>query len=295
MHSFRVFCKKGETPLKEINSVEVANLIESLCIKANICAPEDVMEGIILAKAHEDSYYGQAVLEDLLENIELARKERMPLCQDCGMVVVFVDWGQEVLLVGSTLQESIDEGVRKAYLENHLRRSVVNDPLYERKNTGDNTPAIVHCRLVGGNEAKFTVVPKGMGSENASALAMLSPADGQEGVINFVKSTVAQKGQNACPPLIVGVGIGGNFESAPILAKRSLLRPVGSRNTDDRYSQLEEKLLEEINGLGLGPGGYGGRVTALDVHVEFIPTHIAGLPVAVNVCCNALRHASGHL
>jgi len=281
--------------LRRISSKEVAELVKRLSIEANLYAPRDLKQSLREAKALEASPYGLAVLEDLLENIRLARDEKMPLCQDCGMAVVFVDWGQEAVLTGDNLQESIDEGVSRAYTEGYLRKSVVNDPLYDRKNTGDNTPAVVHLRLVQGSEVEITVVPKGMGSENASALAMLSPADGEEGVVNFVTSVIAQKGQNACPPLVVGVGIGGNFESAPILAKRSLLRPIGSRNEDPRYAKLEERLLREINGLGLGPGGYGGKVTALDVHVEYMPTHIAGLPVAVNVSCNALRHASGSL
>ena len=281
--------------MRRISSKEVAELVKRLSIEANLYAPRDLKQSLREAKALEASPYGLAVLEDLLENIRLARDEKMPLCQDCGMAVVFVDWGQEAVLTGDNLQESIDEGVSRAYIEGYLRKSVVNDPLYDRKNTGDNTPAVVHLRLVQGSEVEITVVPKGMGSENASALAMLSPADGEEGVVNFVTSVIAQKGQNACPPLVVGVGIGGNFESAPILAKRSLLRPIGSRNEDPRYAKLEERLLREINGLGLGPGGYGGKVTALDVHVEYMPTHIAGLPVAVNVSCNALRHASGSL
>jgi len=281
--------------LRRISSKEVAELVKRLSIEANLYAPRDLKQSLREAKALEASPYGLAVLEDLLENIRLARDEKMPLCQDCGMAVVFVDWGQEAVLTGDNLQESIDEGVSRAYVEGYLRKSVVNDPLYDRKNTGDNTPAVVHLRLVQGSEVEITVVPKGMGSENASALAMLSPADGEEGVVNFVTSVIAQKGQNACPPLIIGVGIGGNFESAPLLAKRSLLRPIGSRNKDSRYAKLEERLLREINGLGLGPGGYGGKVTALDVHVEYMPTHIAGLPVAVNVSCNALRHASGSL
>jgi len=281
--------------LRRISSKEVAELVKRLSIEANLYAPRDLKQSLREAKALEASPYGLAVLEDLLENIRLARDEKMPLCQDCGMAVVFVDWGQEAVLTGDNLQESIDEGVSRAYTEGYLRKSVVNDPLYDRKNTGDNTPAVVHLRLVQGSEVEITVVPKGMGSENASALAMLSPADGEEGVVNFVTSVIAQKGQNACPPLIIGVGIGGNFESAPLLSKRSLLRPIGDRNEDPRYAKLEERLLREINGLGLGPGGYGGKVTALDVHVEYMPTHIAGLPVAVNVSCNALRHASGSL
>lgn len=281
--------------MRKISSREVAELVKRLSIEANLYAPIDLEESLRGAEALEASPYGLAVLQDLLENIKLAQDEKMPLCQDCGMAVVFVDWGQEAVLVDGSLQESIDRGVSRAYVEGYLRKSVVNDPLYDRKNTGDNTPAIVHLRLVQGSEVEITVVPKGMGSENASALAMLSPADGEDGVVNFVTSVIAQKGQNACPPLIIGVGIGGNFESAPLLAKRSLLRPIGSRNEDPRYARLEERLLGEVNGLGLGPGGYGGKITALDVHVEYMPTHIAGLPVAVNVSCNALRHAVGRL
>lgn len=281
--------------MRYLDSFEIVKLVEELCIEANIRLPEDVEYGLVKAKEHEQSLYGQAVLDDLLQNVEIARKEKMPLCQDCGMTVVFVDWGQEVLLVGKSLQESVDEGVRRAYLGSYLRRSVVSDPLYDRKNTGDNTPAVVHLRFVEGSEVKITVVPKGMGSENASALAMLSPGEGEEGVIDFVKDVVARKGQNACPPLVVGVGIGGNFESAPILAKRALLRPIGCRNADERYAGLEEKMLRHVNELGLGPGGYGGKVTVLDVLAEFMPTHIAGLPVAVNISCNATRHAGGRL
>jgi fumarate hydratase subunit alpha len=238
---------------------------------------------------------GQAVLDDILENVRIASDECVPICQDCGMAVIFMEVGQDVRFTEGDLAGAINDGVRQAYDEGYLRKSVVSDPLFERKNTGDNTPAIVHTAIVPGDRVRLVVTPKGMGSENMSAIRMMKAADGPEGVMDFVVETVDKAGPNPCPPIVVGVGIGGNFETAPLLAKRALLRPMGSRNGDPRYAGMEEELLRRINALGIGPAGYGGRTTALDVHVEFAPTHIAGMPVAVNICCHADRHGEAIL
>ena len=254
------------------------------------------MESALLKAGEvEKGEMGRAILGELLENERIARREGIPICQDCGLAVLFMEVGQEVCFEGPGLMPAIDEGVRRAYVGGFLRKMSVQDPLYERKNTGDNTPAIVHATIVPGEGLKLIAFPKGMGSENAGSIAMLRPGDGEEGVVRSVLQTVDRLGANACPPLVVGVGIGANFEGAPLLAKRALLRPVGSRNPDPRYADLELRLLEQVNDLGIGPAGYGGTVTALDVHVEYAPTHLSGLPVAVNLCCHACRHAEGSI
>ncbi len=278
-----------------IHTNQVRNLVEVLFRRAAVELPDDVESALLKAGDAEKAEMGRAILGELVQNERIARREGIPICQDCGLAVLFMEVGQEVCFEGPGLMSAIDEGVRRAYVRGFLRKMSVQDPLYERKNTGDNTPAIVHLTTVPGAGLKLIAAPKGMGSENASSLSMLRPGDGEEGVVRSVLQTVDRLGANACPPLVVGVGIGANFERAPLLAKRALLRPLGSRNPDLRYADLELRLLRQINDLGIGPAGYGGTVTALDVHVEFAPTHLAGMPVAVNLCCHACRHAEGRI
>ncbi|HAA89906.1 MAG: Fumarate hydratase, subunit alpha [Thermoanaerobacterales bacterium 50_218] len=263
--------------------------VAELCVEANFDLPPDVEEALKRALQEEESPLGREILKDLWENLRIAREERIPICQDTGMVVVFVELGQEVEISGGSLTEAINRGVARGYQEGYLRKSVVSDPL-RRVNTGDNTPAVIHYEVVPGNVFRITVMPKGFGSENCTALGMLKPADGVEGVKRFVIGAVDKAAANPCPPVTVGVGIGGTAEKALLLAKRALLRPIGSLHSDPFLAQLEKDLKEEINNLGYGPGGFGGRFTALAVHIETYPTHIAGLPVAVNINCHASRH-----
>ena len=237
---------------------------------------------------------GRECLQGLISNAELAKTEKMPICQDTGMVVAFLEYGQEVTIQGGDLLVAINEGVRRAYREGFFRKSIVNDPL-ERINTGDNTPAVIHTRITTGDQIRITVAPKGFGSENMSRLAMLTPAQGREGVKKFIIETVSQAGANPCPPIIVGVGIGGTMELAALMAKEALLRDVGSINLDIKIAEFEAELLEAINRLGIGPQGLGGNCTALAVHINSYPTHIAGLPVAVNLSCHVNRHRTGVL
>lgn len=279
--------------MRVIHTDKVRDLVEDLLIRAEADLPRDVRKALEKALASEKSEAGRMVLEEILENERIAREERIPLCQDCGLPVLFIEVGQEVLFEGPGLISAVNEGVRLATAKAFLRRMVVRDPLYGRENTGDNTPAVVHLEIVDGENVGVVAIPRGMGSENASSLAMLRPTDGENEVMRFVLETVDRLGANACPPLVVGVGIGGNFEVAPLLAKKALMRPIGSRSRDPRYAAFEESLLARVNALGIGPAGYGGTATALDVHIEFAPTHIAGLPVAVNMSCHALRHAEG--
>ncbi len=279
--------------MRVIHTDKVRDLVEDLLIRAEADLPRDVRKALEKALASEKSETGRMVLEEILENERIASEERIPLCQDCGLPVLFIEVGQEVLFEGPGLISAVNEGVRLATAKAFLRRMVVRDPLYGRENTGDNTPAVVHLEIVDGENVGVVAIPRGMGSENASSLAMLRPTDGENEVMRFVLETVGRLGANACPPLVVGVGIGGNFEVAPLLAKKALMRPIGSRSRDPRYAAFEESLLARVNALGIGPAGYGGTATALDVHIEFAPTHIAGLPVAVNMSCHALRHAEG--
>jgi fumarate hydratase subunit alpha len=281
--------------MRIIHTDRVRDLVETLFRRAATDLQDDVESALLRAGVAEKGELGRVILGELVENERLARKERIPICQDCGLAVLFMEVGQEVCFEGPGLMPAIDEGVRRAYLGGFLRKMSVQDPIYERKITGDNTPAIVHSTIVPGEGLKLIAFPKGMGSENAGSITMLRPGDGEEGVFRSVLQTVDRLGANACPPLVVGVGIGANFEGAPLLAKRALLRPLGSRNPDPRYADLELRLLGRINGLGIGPAGYGGTVTALDVHVEFAPTHLAGLPIAVNLCCHACRRAEGSI
>lgn len=285
----------GRISMRTVHTNQVRDLVEALFRRAAVELPGDVEAALLRAEDHEGGEMGRAILGELLENERIARREGVPICQDCGLAVLFMEVGQEVCFEGPGLMSAIDEGVRRATVGGFLRKMSVEDPLYERKNTGDNTPAIVHSTVVPGEGLKLVAFPKGMGSENAGSLAMLRPGDGEEGVIRAVLETVGRLGADACPPLVVGVGIGANFEGAPLLAKRALLRPLGSRNPDPRYGGLELRLLGQINALGIGPAGYGGTVTALDVHLEFAPTHLAGLPVAVNLSCHACRRSEGSI
>ncbi|MGE5529968.1 MAG: fumarate hydratase [Patescibacteria group bacterium] len=280
--------------MREVRAAELTRTIAELCQRANRELPAGLRAALTAAAAREESPIGREALQRLVENADLAAREGVPICQDTGMAVIFIQLGQEVHLTGGSLEGAVDAGVRQGYKRGFLRASVTRDPLL-RGNSGDNTPAVLHLRLVPGNRIRIVVAPKGFGSENMSALAMLTPAQGLPGVKEFVVETIRRAGANPCPPVIVGVGLGGTMEKAAILAKEALLRPVGAANPQAHLAELEAGLLEAINDLGLGPQGLGGRYTALAAHVEAFPTHIAGLPVAVNIGCHATRHAEALL
>ena len=275
--------------MRQVEALTITGLVAEMCREANILLGYDVIAALRKALTEEESPSGKAVLQQLLENIDIACREQIPLCQDTGFAVFFVEWGQDVLLTGGTLEKAINEGVRKGYQEGYLRKSVVTDP-FKRVNTGDNTPAIIHTTIVPGEKVKITFAPKGGGSENMSALKMLKPSDGLESVVDFVVNCVREAGPNPCPPVVVGVGIGGTFEKVALIAKKALLRPLGRPHPQPFYADLEQNILKKINNLGIGPQGFGGRVTALAVHIEIFPAHIASLPVAVNLNCHAARH-----
>ncbi|MDA8228065.1 MAG: fumarate hydratase [Desulfitobacterium hafniense] len=275
--------------MKEIHVEEIIQAVEKLCIEANYNLGSDVMASFRQALAQEESPLGREVFERLIENATIAEEEQVPMCQDTGMAVLFVEIGHDLHITGGTLHDALNEGVRRGYVNGFLRKSMVNDP-FERKNTGDNTPAIIHYDMVPGDELHITVAPKGAGSENMGALKMCKPSEGLEGAIQFVVDTVDKAGGNPCPPIIVGVGVGGTMEKATYLAKKSLLRPVGEPNPDERLAKVEKEILERVNKLGIGPQGFGGVTTALAVHLEVYPTHIACMPVAVNLNCHAARH-----
>ncbi|WP_027717264.1 fumarate hydratase [Desulfovirgula thermocuniculi] len=275
--------------MRTIDVAEVTAVVAELCKKANFELGEDVLAAFKKALEDELSLTGKDILQQLIENARIAREEEVPMCQDTGFAVVFLEVGQEVHFTGGDLYAAVNEGVRRGYTEGYLRKSIVGHP-FRRQNTGDNTPAVIHTRIVPGDRVKITVAPKGGGSENMSALRMLKPAEGEEGVKRFVLEVVKNAGPNPCPPLVVGVGIGGTMEKAALLAKEALLRPLGEPHPDEDVARLERELLESINRLGIGPQGLGGRVTALAVHVEVFPCHIASLPVAVNLNCHASRH-----
>jgi fumarate hydratase subunit alpha len=281
--------------VRDIRCDEISETIAQLCIEANYYLGDVVIEGLRLARDHEVSPVGQEVLDRLLENAAVAREEGMPLCQDTGLTVVFLDLGQDAHVIGGDLYEAVQEGVRRGYREGYLRKSIVNGPFSTRINTNDNTPAVIHCQIVPGDSLEITVVPKGGGSENMSALAMLKPADGRQGVVDFVVKTVEEAGANPCPPTIVGVGVGGTTEKAMWMAKHSLLREVGQPSPDPEVAELERDILKRVNSLGIGPQGLGGRTTALAVHVETHPCHIASLPVGVNIQCHSARHKQATL
>ena len=276
--------------MREITAAEIAGHVAKMCEDANIYLGEDVLQALKRSLETEQSPTGKEVLQQLIENVEIAKSEQIPICQDTGFAVFFVEWGQELHLTGGTLEEAIHEGVRRGYKEGYLRKSIVDDPLYNRKNTGDNTPAVIHTTIVPGDKVKITFAPKGGGSENMSTIKMLKPSDGEKGVIDFVVSHVKAAGPNPCPPIVVGVGIGGTFDKVAVLAKKALLREVGQPHPDPVFAALEQKLLTEINKLGIGPQGFGGRVTALAVHIETFPSHIASMAAAVNINCHACRH-----
>ncbi|SNS29023.1 fumarate hydratase subunit alpha [Anaerovirgula multivorans] len=280
--------------MKEIHVSEITKTVKKLCIDANYYLTEDIRARLKEARSNENFAIAQNILDVLMENADIAKNEARPMCQDTGMAVVFLEIGQEVHVVGGSLEDAINEGVRRGYTEGYLRKSVVDDPI-ERINTKDNTPAIIYYDIIPGDTFKVTVAPKGFGSENMSQIKMLKPSDGIEGVKDFVLKVVKEAGPNPCPPIVVGIGIGGTFDKAAFLAKKALLRSTNERNSKPFYAELEKELLGTINDLGIGPQGFGGRTTALAVNVETYGTHIAGLPVAVNINCHATRHGEAHL
>ncbi|MDE6891434.1 MAG: fumarate hydratase [Lachnospiraceae bacterium] len=275
--------------MKIINVEEITRNIKEMCIEANHYLTNDMKTALMQAAKKERSPLGKQVLRQLEENLQIAAQDMIPICQDTGMAVIFMEIGQNVHVEGGSLTEAVNEGVREGYREGYLRKSVVGDPVI-RENTKDNTPAVIHYDMVCGDEIKITVAPKGFGSENMSRIFMLKPADGIEGVKNAVITAVTEAGPNACPPMVVGVGIGGTFEKCALLAKKALTRPVDERSEIPYVRELEEELLQKINKSGIGPGGLGGSTTALAVNINTYPTHIAGLPVAVNICCHVNRH-----
>ena len=277
--------------MREINCCEIIEAIKEMCIEANHFLSPDMKKVMDAAVEKEESPLGKQILNQLEENLDIAAKDRIPICQNTGMAVVFLKVGQEVHVTGGSLTDAVNEGVRRGYTEGFLRKSVVKDPIL-RENTKDNTPAVIHYEIVPGDQVEITVAPKGFGSENMSRIFMLKPADGIEGVKEAVVTAVSDAGPNACPPMVVGVGIGGTFEKCAILAKKALTRNLNQKPDVPYVRELEEELLTRINNLGIGPGGLGGRQTALAVNVETYPTHIGGLPVAVNICCHVNRHVA---
>ncbi|WP_300553927.1 fumarate hydratase [Desulfovibrio sp.] len=277
--------------MKEINVEDIARAVADLAVRACCRLPQDMVDGMRRAHEAEPSPVGKNILEQLLENASIAASDGIPICQDTGLAVIFADVGQDVRIVGGAFEDAVNEGVRRGYVDGYLRKSCVAEPLFDRKNTRDNTPAVIHTRLVPGDSLRLRLAPKGAGSENKSVVKMLVPADGIEGVRKVVLDAVLAAGPNSSPPMVVGVGLGGTMEMAAICAKRAAARDLESRNHDPRYAAFEEELLELINKTGIGPQGLGGLTTALKVHVEWAPTHIASLPVAVNINCHAARHA----
>ena len=277
--------------IRKINSLVITDAVKRMFLESVHVIGKDIYISICDAKKNETSLIAKEILDELIINYDIAKDERIPICQDTGYAVVFVEIGQEVIVVNGNLTNAIEEGVRQAYEEGYLRKSIVSDPIFERKNTNDNTPPIIHYTIVDGNSIEITVTAKGFGSENMSAIKMLSPSDGVGGVKTFVLETIKAAGPNPCPPIIVGIGIGGTMEKAAIMAKRATIREINKHNENVKYKELEEELLTKINELGIGPAGLGGKTTALAVNIEYYPTHIAGLPVAINICCHAARHA----
>ncbi len=275
--------------IRTVRTEEITKTVKEMCIEANHYLSEDMKESMKKAAAEEKSELGKKILNQLQENLKIAGEEMIPICQDTGMAVFFVEIGQDVHFEGSLIEDAINEGVRQGYTDGYLRKSVVSDPLI-RENTKDNTPAVIHYFIVKGDKVKITFAPKGFGSENMSRIFMLKPADGIEGVKEAILTAVKDAGPNACPPMVVGVGIGGTFEKCAILAKQALTRETGTHSEITYVSELEKEMLDKINHLGIGPGGLGGSITALAVNINTYPTHIAGLPVAVNICCHVNRH-----
>ncbi len=283
---------KGEKQMniRQINAAEITSAVKKLFMDMNYHIGKDILCALETAKENETSPIGKNVLDQLLENHRIASSEEVPICQDTGMAILFVEYGDHVVIENGTFEDAVQEGVRQAYIDGYLRKSVVSDPVFERVNTKDNTPAVIYTTIVSGDKIKILGGCKGFGSENMSSIKMLTPSAGIEGVKKFIMDVVKYAGPNPCPPIVVGVGIGGTFEKAAMLAKKATLRPIDTHNPDSRYAQLEDELLDEINKTGFGPAGLGGKTTALGVNIETYPTHIAGMPVAVNICCHAARH-----
>lgn len=275
--------------MREIQVTKITQAIEELCIQANLYLPQDIKCALSQMSSKEDGETAKGILENIIKNYKIAEQQSIPICQDTGMACVFMEIGQDVHFVGGSLSEAVNEGVRRGYEKGFLRKSVVSDPIF-RQNTKDNTPAMLYTDIVSGDKVKITVAPKGFGSENMSNIKMLNPSDSVEGVKEFVLNVIEKAGGNPCPPIVVGVGIGGTFDKCALLAKKALLRPVDTRNPQKFYADLEQELLEKINKTGIGPQGFGGKTTALAVNIETMPTHIAGLPCAVNINCHVTRH-----
>ena len=282
-------------PVRELDVREVAEAVKTMCITANYDLPEDVHDALVKAREAEESPVGKEVLGQLVENADIAAADRVPICQDTGFAVIFAEVGQDVHLVGGPFEDAVNEGVRQGYGDGYLRKSVAEEPAQARRNTKDNTPAIIHTSIVPGDKVRLTMMAKGGGAENMSSLNMLKPSQGWDGMVEAVVDTVSRAGSNPCPPVIIGVGIGGTIDMVTVLAKKALLRDVGSTHPDARIAAMEDQLLEKINALGIGPQGLGGSTTALDVFIEEMPSHIAGMPMAVNVQCHAQRHKTVEL
>lgn len=276
--------------MKEVQCKDITAAVKKMCIEAACQLPKDVFSAIKDKQQEEDGPLAKKTLQVLVDNATLASENSMPICQDTGMAFVYVTMGQEVHIQGGSLKDAIEEGVRLGYKEGYLRKSVVKDPLFDRKNTQDNTPAIIYYDIVPGDIFKIVLAPKGFGSENMSQIKMLKPSDGLQGVKDFVLKVVNDAGPNACPPMVIGVGIGGSFDKVTMLAKKAMIREIGSHHENEKYAALEDELLEMINHTGIGPAGYGGKTTALSLNIETYPTHIAGMPVAVSICCHVARH-----
>lgn len=281
--------------MREICCQDITAVIKDMCIESTACLPGDVYRALIDHYQQEDNDLAKKTLKVLIDNANLAKDNMMPICQDTGMAFVYITMGQEVHITGGSLDNAIQEGVRQGYEEGYLRKSVVNDPLFDRVNTKDNTPAIIYYDIVEGDGFHIKLAPKGFGSENMSQIAMLKPSDGLSGVKNFVMKVVNDAGPNACPPMVIGVGIGGSFDKVTMLAKKAMMREIGTHHQDPRYAKLETELLTKINESGIGPAGYGGKTTALSLNIETFPTHIAGMPVAVSICCHVARHKEADL
>ena len=277
----------------QISTSQIKDKVKKLFLKANFHIDQDLMQLLEEAQKEETSPIGKSVLNMIIKNNQIASSEEIAICQDTGLAVLFIELGQEVQVTDGDFTKAINQGVKEAYQEGYLRKSVVDDPVFARKNTKTNTPAIIYTDIVPGDKIKFMVMPKGFGSENMSTIAMLKPADGPEGIVSFIVETVKKAGPNPCPPTIIGVGIGGTADKAMVIAKKVIARKIGKHNQNEKYAAMEKEALEKINNLGIGPAGLGGNTTCLAVNIDHIPTHIAGMPVAVNVCCHAARHAEG--
>ncbi len=281
--------------MRKVKVNQIKNKVKELFLKANYHIDQELMSLLQKSLKEETSPIGKSVLQMIIENNKIASSEEIAICQDTGLAVVFVELGQDVQITDGDFTEAINQGVREAYQEGYLRKSVVDDPVFERKNTKTNTPAVIYTDIVSGDKIKFLVMPKGFGSENMSALAMLKPADGPEGIVNFIVEIVKKAGPNPCPPTIIGVGIGGTADRAMVIAKKAIARKIGKHNQNEKYAAMEKEALEKINNSGIGPAGLGGKTTSLAINIDYLPTHIAGMPVAINVCCHAARHAEGIL